>query len=101
MQVLAIGVVRMSGIGKESGKPYDFAQLIYLKPVEPVEKEKFQLRAYGYEPTKADVDNGSFEKFSQVVFPCRLELELDTIPGREGFRTVITGFKVAQVKQAA
>lgn len=100
MQVMAIGVVRMSGIGKESGAPYDFAQLIYLRPVEPVKKEKFQLRAYGFEPTRADVDNGSFEKFSQLVFPCRIELELDTIPGRLGFHTVVCGFKPVQPKAA-
>lgn len=93
MQVIAIGVFRMTGIGKDTGNPYDFSQLLYLKPIEPVAKEKLQLRGFGYEVAKCDLSNESLEKFNQCPFPVRIELETDTIPSRQGFRTVVTGYR--------
>ncbi len=101
MEVVVIGVVRMSGIGKESGLPFDFAQLKYLKPVEPVAKEKFQLRGYGNEVAEADVAISSFERFGQLSYPCRIHLEIETVPGRNGFRSQIVGFKPVQAPRAA
>jgi len=93
MQVMAIGVFRMSGKSKETGNPYDFAQLMYLKPIEPVARETMQLRGFGYETAKCDLANDALEKFNQLPFPARIELETDTVPGRNGFRTIVTGFK--------
>lgn len=95
MRVDAIGVKRMSGNSKESGKPFDFAQLTILKPIEMVASEKFQLQGYGFEISDLEVDKESVTKFAKVKFPCALELQLDTVPGRSGFRTIITGFKEA------
>lgn len=99
MEVMAIGVFRMSGKSKESGNPYDFSQLLYLKPIEPVARETMQLRGFGYEVSKADLANDSLEKFGHVAFPARIELLTDTIPGRNGFRTIITGFRPVQAAQ--
>lgn len=101
MDVMVIGVVRMSGKSKETGNPYDFTTLHYLKPVDPVGKESFQLRGYGYEVSKAEVINDAFERFSQLVYPCRVELIVDTVPGRNGFRLMVIGFKPAQNSKAA
>lgn len=93
MQVMAIGVFRMTGKSKDTGNPYDFAQLMYLKPIEPVARESMTLRGFGYEVAKCDLANDALEKFNQVGFPARIEIETDTIPGRSGFRTIVTGFK--------
>lgn len=93
MKVQAIGVIRMSGIGKESKKPYDFAQLLYLRPLEPTAKETFQLAGYGYEVAKLDMELAAVSKFSRVVFPADLELETIQEPGRSGIRVLVSGFK--------
>ncbi len=96
MQVTCIGVFRMTGTGKETGNPYDFAQLLYLKPIEPVARDKMSLRGFGFEVAKADLANDALEKFGHLAFPVRIELETDTIPARNGFRTIITGFRQVQ-----
>lgn len=101
MQVQAIGVFRMTGTSKETGNPYDFAQLLYLKPIEPVAKEKLQIRGFGYEVAKCDLSNDALEKFNQVHFPARIELVTDTVPARNGFRTIVVGFTPAAVAKAA
>ncbi|WP_416242523.1 hypothetical protein ACLSSQ_09175 [Azospira sp. APE16] len=93
MKVQAIGVIRMSGIGKESKKPYDFAQLFYLRPIEPTAKETFQLAGYGYEVAKLDMELAAVSKFSRVAFPAHLELETIQEPGRSGIRVLVSGFK--------
>lgn len=93
MQVMAIGVFRMTGKSKDTGNPYDFAQLLYLKPIEPVARESMTLRGFGYEVAKCDLANEALEKFNQVPFPVRIDIETDTVPARNGFRTIVTGFK--------
>jgi hypothetical protein len=100
MEVLCIGVVRMNGIGKESGNPFDFGTLRYLLPVEPVSKEKFQLQGFGYEVAELELATQALPKFAQVRFPCRLNLETDLVPQRRGIKTVVVGFKPAEAVPA-
>lgn len=95
MQATVIGVTRMTGIGKETGKPYDFAQVHYLRPLEITASEKFSLAGFGYEAGKMDLAVDALSKFSQVKFPSQLELEVDNVPGRNGLRAIIVGFKKA------
>lgn len=101
MEVLATGVFRMSGTSKETGKPYDFAQLMFLRRIEPVSTDKMQLRGFGYELSKCDLANDALEKFAHVPFPARMELITDTVPGRNGFRTIVVDFKLSQAANAA
>jgi len=101
MRVKAIGVKRMGGIGKESGRPFDFSQLAILKPLEAVATEKFRLQGYGFEVAEIDVDNDSLHKFAGFPFPCDLDLTVDTQPGRSGLRSVIVDAKVVSLKAAA
>jgi len=101
MKVTVIGVVRMSGIGKESGKPFDFAQLRYLRPVEPVSGPKFSLAGFGYETGDMDLEKEALSKFGQCQFPCSLELEVENVPTRSGLKAVVVGFKPAQPVRAA
>jgi len=94
----------MSGIGKESGKAFDFAQVNYLRPLEPTAGPKFTLVGYGLESGKMDLAPDAMPKFAQVRFPADLDLEVETIPGRQGLRAVVIGFTVpaaAAVPKAA
>lgn len=95
MRVQAIGVKRMSGIGKESGKPFDFSRLTILRPMETAATEKFQMSGYGFETSDLDLANDAMPQFAQVKFPANLDLVVDTIPGRQGLRSVVVGLKQA------
>lgn len=99
MRANVVGVVRLSGIGKESGKPYDFAQVLYLRPIEVSASEKFTLQGYGFEVGKLDLDIDALPQFAQVKFPAQLDLVVDNVPGRSGLRAVISG--INGVKAAA
>lgn len=95
MRVTAIGVKRMSGVGKESGRPFDFARMTILRQMETVSNEKFQLSGYGYETSDLDVENEALPQFAQIKFPAQLDLIVDTVPGRNGLRSVVVGVKQA------
>jgi hypothetical protein len=99
MELNVIGVFRMAGKSKESGNPYDFAQLLYLKPIEPVANANMTLRGFGFEVSKVDLSNEALEKFGQLTFPARIEVTTDTVPSRSGFRTVVVGYKLAAAAQ--
>jgi len=95
MRVQAIGVKRMSGIGKDSRKPFDFSRLTILRQIEIVANETFQLSGYGYEVSDLDLSNDAIPQFAQVKFPANLDLVVDTVPGRSGLRSVVVGLKQA------
>lgn len=102
MRVNAIGVKRMRGIGKESGRPFDFAQLEILRPMEVTASEKFTLEGYGYETSKLDLAIDCLHKFAEIRFPAVMDLVVTTEPGRSGLRSVVCGFtKAADLKTAA
>lgn len=101
MKVHAIGVMRMSGIGKDSGKPYDFAQLVVLNPIEPAAKDNFNLVGYGFETSKLDMKVDAVRSFAGVSFPCVIEVQTEEELGRNGIRTVVAGFTAVPVKAAA
>ena len=100
MRATVIGVKRMSGIGKESGKNFDFAQVEILRPMEVSSTPKFTLVGYGYETSRIDLSLESLDRFRDVRFPATLELIVDTVPGRQGLRSVVTGFRPVDVKAA-
>lgn len=102
MRVKAIGVMRLAGIGKTSGKPYDFAQLLYLRPIEPFGQEKFSVSGFGYEVGKLDLDPESIAQFGRLTFPVEIELQVRQDAGRQGIRSIVSGYSVsaASVKAA-
>lgn len=102
MRVTVIGVKRMSGVGKESGRNFDFAQVEILRTLEPASTPNFQLHGYGYETNKLDLAPECLDKFRELRFPCQLDLSVDTVPARQGLRSVVVGFRpVSDVKAAA
>lgn len=100
MRAIVIGVKRMSGVGKESGKNFDFAQVEILRAMEVTAGAKFSLVGFGYETSKIDLALEALDRFREVRFPSTLELIVDTVPGRQGLRSVVTGFRVSDVKAA-
>lgn len=96
MRANVIGVVRLSGIGKESGKPYDFAQVLYLRPIELSASEKFTIQGFGFEVGKLDLAVDAMQQFQGVKFPAQLDLVVENVPGRSGLRAVIAGIVQGQ-----
>lgn len=96
MKVKAIGVQRMKGIGKQSGAPFDFAQLVYLQPIQGVSSQNFSLTGFGFEVGKLDLQIEALHKFNDVKFPADLELIVETVPDRRGFKSMISGFVPAR-----
>ena len=85
----------MSGVGKDSGKPFDFSRLTILRQIEVAATEKFQLQGYGYEVSDLDLLNDAVPQFAQIKFPCTLDLIVDTVPGRQGLRSMVVGIQKA------
>lgn len=102
MRVTVIGVKRMSGVGKESGRTFDFAQVEVLRPMEQAASPKFKLHGFGFETSKLDLAPDVLEEFREVRFPAVLDLAIKTVPARQGLRSVVVGFRpAADVKAAA
>lgn len=93
MRVQAIGVKRMSGVGKDSGKPFDFSRLTILRQIEVAATQNFQLQGYGFETSDLDLANEALPQFAQLKFPCAIDLIVDTVPGRQGLRSVVVGIQ--------
>ncbi len=101
MKCHVIGAIRMSGIGKESGKPYDFAQVLFLNPVSVTAGERFSLHGFGFEVGKLDLATDALNQFSEVKFPALLELTIDNVAGRNGLKAVVTGIARGVAARAA
>lgn len=101
MRVTVIGVKRMSGVGKESKRSFDFAQVEVLRPMETASSPTFKLHGFGFETSKLDLATDVLEKFREVRFPAVLDLAVETVPARQGLRSVVVGFRVAADVKAA
>lgn len=101
MRVTAIGVKRLTGTGKDSGKPFDFAQIAILRPVEVQSSQRFTCVGHGFEVSDLDLEKESINQFAGIKFPAQLDLVVDTVPGRQGLRSVVVGFKPVELKSAA
>lgn len=99
MRVNAIGVQRLTGVSTKTGRPFDFARVMYLQPVEVVSNDKFSSMGYGYQPGEVNLSIDALNKFSDVKFPAQLDLVMDTVPDRRGIKTICVGF-APQVRAA-
>jgi hypothetical protein len=69
-----IGVTRMSGTSKKSGRPYDIARVLVLQPVQVGGSEQTMRAGFGFAAAELDLRPDALPKFSQVKFPAELEL---------------------------
>lgn len=59
VEVVFQSAVHMSGVGKKTNRPFDFAELRYLSPISPVSMENFQLQGYGMEQSSIPLETTS------------------------------------------
>lgn len=107
MRVRATSIYVISGIAKETNKPFGpIFKMTFLAPTENFSSDKFQKTAYGFDLIEQTVTKEFFEKFhkERPAFPAgglELDLVTDQVPGRRGFETVVVDYKVATKPMAA
>lgn len=86
-----VGVKRMHGVGKESGKPFDFAELYVMVPVENAAGAKFTVEGFGFEVAQMECESIAVAQFAGLDLPAELELSTTQKLVRGEFKTVCTG----------
>lgn len=93
MKLHVIGVSRMTGTAKASGKPYDMAKLLCLQDVQIADKENYQRDGYGFEVCEVDMDPAVLTQFSQVKFPAMLECRTDNVMRFGKMQSLVVGLE--------
>ena len=90
-EMLVCGLVRRSGVSKNSGNSYDFTQLVVLVPVESVARENMQVSGIGYEVATLDAAPELQGLLSKARFPAVMDVTIETKPRAGGrVQTVVT-----------
>lgn len=102
MITTVLGVHELSGIGKQSQKPYTMApRVLVMTPLEEVDSPNFKRRGAGFEQLELECTPDVFEKLGPLVRtnPGRFELVLSPVRRKDVVTTLVTGF--TPVKAAA
>lgn len=92
-EALVLGVMRRTGIGKQSGQPYDMAMVYIATPISDSEKPGNKLTAGGYDRKELDADPEAVQAMLAHAkhFPCHMVLSLDArMDERQNLRAVVT-----------
>lgn len=82
IKVFVIGALHMAGISqKGQGSAYDFAQVSYLVPSQPLNNANCTRTVAGLEPITINLSEKSLvNRLQSLSFPCELNLELAPDP---------------------
>jgi hypothetical protein len=84
MKVLAKGALRMCGVGKESGRAYDFYHLLTMERASHFASANTQRTAFGCqdmkEPLNLDPLVMPFFEKNHLLFPMEIEVQTDMRP---------------------
>lgn len=82
IQVFVIGALHMAGISqKGAGSAYDFAQVSYLVPAQPLNNANCTRTVAGLEPITINLSDKSLvHRLQALTFPLLLNLELSPDP---------------------
>lgn len=82
MKTLILGIRHQTGIGKESGQPYDMrTQLVIASPMESLDRQNLKVRAVGYEAMTIECAPEVFNELVKLPlqkFPIALDLDLSS-----------------------
>ena len=95
MKTKIISVANRHGVSTKTvatGKAWSMCRLNYLQSLENVETEKFTQSGYGFEAKEIELDPNCIESFSELVFPCDVELVFSPKPN-DLSKNWVTGFK--------
>lgn len=105
MKILILGAHLTGGVGKESGKPFNFPPKAYITaPLESVEGDKYHRKGMGHEPIEVELSDEAYNVLlrHKQMLPCAFDVETtfrkERVNGREMPVTVI---QTIQDKKAA
>jgi len=102
LRVHALGAVHSKGKAKNTGNPFDMAQLLYRRPIEHFSNANMVRTGYGFQSAEMPIALESFNKFSAFEFPCELDLEIGNQLDRFGnLEAVVIGAKAVTPLKAA
>lgn len=93
--VVVIGITHMKGIGKNSGAPYEFAKIDYLRTANPHFKNtKTEIKKGGFEVKEINCtpDPAVFSEFCMMPFGQSVTLILEPNPD-DIQKSICVGFK--------
>lgn len=96
MEVTLIGCSRLSGIGKESKKPYDMMRLLFLAPIQSFSNENAKRECSGYEQMEINVKPESWLHFLGLTYPQKGHLQLDNLPRGGKLEPVAVAFQAVK-----
>lgn len=101
MKIQVLGVKRMHGTAKESGKEFDMGTLFVILPIEQVSGSKFSVEGYGYETAEMLLEPSCIKQFESFKYPCALELNLELTNYRGKISQVVIGTSTQPVLKSA
>jgi len=101
MRCYVVGVKRMCGTGKDSGRKYDFCRITVLSPVKALSRESFAVDGFGFESVDLDLAADALARFAEVRFPALVDLAISQEVRGRGLVSVVTGFRPAPAAAAA
>lgn len=93
MKLTVLNVIRRHGVGKETGRPYDFTVLQYLEPVEQIETEKFHQEGAGFDTNDIPATSEVLAYLKTQKLPGTFEFTTDTRKTPRGIEVVLLGVK--------
>lgn len=102
IRVTVLGAVHMSGVAqKGAGNPYDFSQITYLVPLQPLNTANCTRTVAGLEPLSIALSEKALvQRLQPLTFPCQLDLELSADPLNVQ-RNICIGFSEVVVPSAS
>lgn len=100
MKATIIGVTRMAGTSKKTGRPYDIARCLVLQPCDVVANDAFTKTGHGYAVAEMEMRPDAVGRFANLTFPANVDLLTDNEMQFGRIITVVTGYKLAEVKAA-
>jgi len=91
MVLHVLNIVRRFGVGKTSGRPYDFTNVQYLEPVETISTENFNQDGIGYETAEIPATPEVLKMLRKFDFPLEVEFTTDHRKGVRGLEVVLVG----------
>lgn len=96
------GASRRTGVGKQSGQPYDMCMLQSLSPMKSVDKPGNRYVACGYEVKELEASPEAIDQCMKLAdrFPCRVELTIGAyFDDRGNMRPRVDAVEVAKAAQ--
>lgn len=96
--IFILGVEAAKGVGKTSGKPYEFGKIYNLTPVRNWETEKGRSTSKGFTVDSEKCVTCSIDALPELTrldYPCFAEVDIDIDP-EDMSSTIIVGAKMVQ-----